>query len=355
MALVLKPKQDDTPKPDDTMTVAGKGPVRFYIVHTVAGQGQITPSDYVLKSPFAIVQENWRDALPKMVQRYPGRGEGLEIDCHGLPGILLLNPQVNMTSLHSFADALRGLLQPYGLVEFLACLVANYDVPALAQRLGSMGRKADAQFLSAWLQDSGKLPDFAGGVNSMEGRGNPELFPHLKRFRDEGLQAGKSHILKCPYPAGTVEATTWQSGWDEAAGVGGARGLVLAPKGPAVPTATRPATNLDHARVAQLAIQSGLPEIGDAYNGPLFCSRAARLLRCTVRASMARQADPETSGMGLDEFLRTYNYKVMPAASWAGHIFEFAPAGGVSYIGFDVPRPVYVPMTPGMEGPLRPA
>ena len=349
MALVLTPKQDDTP------TVAGNGPVRFYIVHTIAGQIQITPSDYVWKSPFAIIQQDWRVALPKMAQRYPGRGEGLEIDCHGEPGILLLDPQVNMTSLNSFAHAVRGLLQPYGRVEFLACLVANYDVPALAQRLGSQGRKADAQFLGAWLQDSGKLPDWAGGVNSAEGHGIPELFPYLKRFRDEGLQAGKSHILKCPYPAGGVEATTWQSGWDEAAGVGGSRGLTLSPKGPAVPTATRPATNLDHARVAQLAIQSGLFELGDAYNGPLFCSRAARLLRCTVRASMARQADPETSGMGLDEFLRTYNYKVMPTASWKGHVFEFTPGGGVSYIGFDVPRPVYVPMTPGSEGPLRPA
>jgi hypothetical protein len=349
MALVLTPKQDDT------MTVAGNGPVRFYIVHTIAGQTQITPSNYVWKSPFAIVQEDWRVALPKMAQRYPGRGEGLEIDCHGLPGILLLDPQVNMTSVHSFAGALGGLLQPYGLVEFLACQVANYDVPALAQYLGSMGRKADAQFLSAWLQDSGKLPDWKGDVNSVEGRGNPEHFAYLKRYRDEGLQAGKSHNLKCPYRAGTLEATTWQSGRDEAAGVVGARGLVFGPKGPAVPTATRPATNLDHVRVAQLAIQSGLLEIGDAYNGPLFCSRAARILCCTVRASMAPQADPETSGMSLDEFLRTYNYKVMPAASWAGHVYEFAPAGGVRYLGFDVPRPVFVPMTPGMEGPLRPA
>jgi hypothetical protein len=349
MALVLTPKQDDT------MTVAGNGPVRFYIVHTIAGQTQITPSNYVWKSPFAIVQEDWRVALPKMAQRYPGRGEGLEIDCHGLPGILLLNPQVNLTSLHNFADAVRGLLQPYGLVEFLACQVANYDVPALAQYLGSMGRKADAQFLSAWLHDSGKLPDWKGDVNSLEGRPDPEVSAHMKRIREEGLQAGKSHILKCPYGAGTVQATTWQSAWDEANMAGGARGLVLAPKGPARPTATRPATNLDHVRVAQLAIQSGLLEIGDNYNGPLFCSRAASLLRCTVRASMASQSDPETSGMSLDEFLRTYNYKVMPAASWSGHIFEFSPAGKVAYIGFDVPRPVYVPMTPGMEGPLRPA
>src|ERR1017187_9858355 len=198
MALVLKPKQDDT------MTVAGNGPVRFYIVHTVSGQGRITPSDYVLKSPFAIVQEDWRVALPKMAQRYPGRGEGLEIDCHGLPGILLLDPQVNMTSLHNFADALGGLLQPYGLVEFLACQVANYDVPALAQYLGSMGRKADAQFLTAWLQDSGKLPDWKGDVNSAEGRPDPGVSAAVKRIREEGLQAGKNHILKCPYAAGTV-------------------------------------------------------------------------------------------------------------------------------------------------------
>ena len=80
MALVLKPKQDDT------MTVAGNGPVRFYIVHTAAGQAQITPSDYVLKSPFAIVQEDWRVALPKMAQRYPGAGRAWRSTATAYPG-----------------------------------------------------------------------------------------------------------------------------------------------------------------------------------------------------------------------------------------------------------------------------
>ena len=29
---------------------------------------------------------------------------------------------------------------------------------------------------------------------------------------EEGFQAGETHKLKCPYPAGTTEAWSWQSG-----------------------------------------------------------------------------------------------------------------------------------------------
>jgi hypothetical protein len=156
-----------------------------------------------------------------------------------------------------------------------------------------------------------------------------------------------------------LEANTWQSGADMAAGAG-SRDLVLARKDGTVLAGnplehSLPAANLDHARVARLAIESGLLEIGDDNNGPLFCSRAARLLRCKVRASMASQPSQQTSGMGLDEFLSTHNYQVMPTGSWTGHIFEFTPAGGVTYLGYDVPRPVYVPITPGGEGPLKQA
>ena len=68
---------------------------------------------------------------------------------------------------------------------------------------------------------------------------------------------------------------------------------------------------------------------------------------------MAPQPGAQTSGMGLDEFLRTCKYKVMPTGNWAGHVYEFAPDGTVFYLGYDVPRPVYAPMTPGSEGPLR--
>jgi hypothetical protein len=338
------------------MTVTGTGPVRFFIVHEVAGLGGIDPSDYVLKSPFAIIQQNWKDTLPKMARQYPGRGESLEIDCHGAPGLLLIDPQLNLTSLHSFADALRGLLRPYGLVEFLACRVANYDVPALVQHMRSVGRKGDAEFLTAWLRDTGALPKDV--FHKQEGRVDPEISAALKRIRNQGYEAGKLH-QKCPYPAGTLEANTWQSGADMAAGAG-SRDLVLARKDGTVLAGnplehSLPAANLDHARVARLAIESGLLEIGDDNNGPLFCSRAARLLRCKVRASMASQPSQQTSGMGLDEFLSTHNYQVMPTGSWTGHIFEFTPAGGVTYLGYDVPRPVYVPITPGGEGPLKQA
>jgi hypothetical protein len=236
--------------------------------------------------------------------------------------------------------------------------VANYDVLSLAQHFASMGRKADAEFLRAWLKDTDALP--SDTFHSQQGRVDPVISAALKRIANQGYEAGKLH-LKCPYPAGTLEANTWQSGADMAAGPGSSRGLVLGRKdGTALAERElvehrAPASNLDHVRVARLAIESGLLEIGDAANGPLFCSRVARALRCKVRASMASQPSEQTSGMGLDEFLRTHNYKVMPTGSWTGHIFEFAPAGGVAYLGYDVPRPVYVPMTPGGEGPLRPA
>src|ERR1017187_7824004 len=85
MALVLTPK-------DAPMTASGNGPVRFFIVYRAAGQGGFSPSDYVWKSPFASIQEDWTVALPKMARQYPGRAESLEIDCHGTPGILFLCP-----------------------------------------------------------------------------------------------------------------------------------------------------------------------------------------------------------------------------------------------------------------------
>jgi hypothetical protein len=109
---------------------------------------------------------------------------------------------------------------------------------------------------------------------------------------------------------------------------------------------------MDHVRLARLAIETGLPQFGSSNNGPLFCSRAARLLRCTVRAGMSAQYNM-ASGMSLDEFLRTKNYQIDNTDGWVGHVFDFAPGGGVSYVGFNVTRPVFVPITPGGDGPLR--
>ncbi len=43
----------------------------------------------------------------------------------------------------------------------------------------------------------------------------------------------------------------------------------------------------------------------------------------------------------------------MPIGNWAGHVFEFSPGGSVKYLGENVSRPVYMPFTPGGEGPLR--
>jgi hypothetical protein len=335
MALVTSPTEQAAP-----MTVAGNGPVRFYILYELAGQGGIDPSGYVRKSPFAVVQKDWTQALPEMVRRYPGRGEGLEVDCHGDPGILYLQPQVNPTSLPTFASAVRGLLQPYGTVEFLACHVANYDVPWLVDHWKSRPeRKADAEFLNSWLKNDN---DGGGSVD-------PYHSAVAKRLWTKGFEAAKSHNFQCPYGQGTIEANYWQAGADAAKdSPSGGRGVVLH-----MSRGKDRRADMDHARLARLAIETGLTEFGDSHNGPLFCTRAARLLSCTVRAAMSLQPGEMTSGMSMEEFLMTHNYRVMPTGNWRGHVFDFAPGDGVSYVGFNVARPTFVPITPGGEGPLR--
>ncbi len=333
-------------------------PVRFYIVHEVPGQGEIRVADYVRTSPFAIVQQTWTEALPEKARRYPHRGESLEIDCHGIPGALLLQPEVNTNSLPAFAAAARELLQPYGTVEFLACKVASYDVAALIRNWKSTNQRgADVEFLTDWLSDSGGSEWDDGRVHYTDtAHGSSEAF---KRLSDQERRWAAARFLR--------ESTAWPGLTDEQRkrlvddyikelleGGRGARGLSFTAHGPTKPRRAAGA-KLDHARVARLAIETGLLTIGDCYNGPLFCSRAARLFRCTVRAGMPSQPGAMTSGMSLGEFLMTHDYRAMPMGNWAGHVFDFAPGGGVTYRGLNVPRPVYVPMTPGSDGPLRPA
>ena len=86
-----------------------------------------------------------------------------------------------------------------------------------------------------------------------------------------------------------------------------------------------------------------------------FGSRAARLLRCTVRAAMARQPGAMTAGlMDLPEYYNTYDYKVMSIGNWQGHVFDFTPGGEVTYVGLNVKRSLYVQPPPEGEGyPLR--
>jgi len=323
MALVLKPKEAPGAAQKPSPLVAGNEQVRFYIVHEVAGGGAITPSDYVRTSPFAMIQRKWTEALPEMAARFPGRGESLEIDCHGAPGILYLDPQLNRTSLPGFAAAARGLLRPYSTVEFLACKVANFDVPALIEYWKPRyDRKADVDFLTAWLEYNDALEYGGGRVHFNDG---------MTYYEDAVKKMGADEAAR--------QAT---------------RGLVLEPREPKKPARTG-MERLDHVRVVRLAMETGLFSFGDCYNGPLFCSRAARLLGCKVRAAMSPQPGEMTSGMGVGEFLATHDYSVMPIGSWQGHVFDFAPAGGVTYLGYNVPRGVYVPIRPGGEGPLRQA
>jgi len=277
--------------------MAYNGPARFYIVYTKPGFGAITTSDYVLKSPFAIIERDWSQALPEFVQKYPNQAESLELDCHGSPGTIYLQPEITTGSLPAFAAALRGLLRANPLIEVLACRVANYPVRALiAAWQGIPTRKADVEFLTAWLDNT---------VAHEGGRGAVAL-----------INPGAKEVPKPPKPPSPV---------------------ILG----------------DTARVARLAIEYGQVNIGNSPNGPLFCSQMARCLGGRVRAAMASQPAAMTSGMGLCEFLNTPDYRVMPIGNWAGHVFEFSPNGSVTYLGENVSRPVYMPFTPGIDGPLR--
>jgi hypothetical protein len=347
------------PASDQAPVDTGTEPVRFYIVHEIPGQGEIKTSDYVRTSPFAMIQQNWREALPEMARRYPHRGDSLEIDCHGKPGALLLWPELNHNSLPAFASAACELLQPYKTVEFLACKVASYDVAALARVFKLCRRDADAEFLTTWLRDSGGSGFGDGRVGEADTVNG--ISDDFRRMTEQERKWEAARLLR--------ESEVWPGLTDEQRqrlvtdyineqlqGGRGARQLVLTNKftgakvaKPAWPSGAK----LDHVRVARLAMETGLLTIGNCYNGPLFCSRAARMLRCTVRAGMPNQPGAQTSGMGLGEFLRTHDYSAMPIGNWQGHIFDFAPGGGVSYVGLDVPRGTYVPFIPGGDGPLR--
>jgi hypothetical protein len=338
---------------------ADNQPVKFYIVHVVPGQGEIETSEYVMKSPFAIIQREWTDALPEMAQRYPHRGESLEIDCHGKPGALLLQPEVNRTTLPTFAAAARELLRPYRTVEFLACKVANYDVASLIKQLKSMyGRKPDVEFLNAWLGNRGGSEWEDGLVaDSDTVNGISDSFKSISKT-EKAQKATATGLLAQSVDWGLTDQQRKQLVTDymreQLEGSRGSRGLVLRPVAPAKP-ARAGAANLDHARVARLAMETGLDVIGDCYNGPLFCSRAARLLRCTVRAAMAKQPGAMTAGlMDLPEYYNTYDYKVMSIGNWQGHVFDFTPGGEVTYVGLNVKRSLYVQPPPEGEGyPLR--
>jgi hypothetical protein len=340
MGLVLK--QDGSTQ----MTVSGDGPVRFYIVNDFAGN-MVQVADFVEQSPFAMVNKDWREALPEMARKYPGRADSLEINSHGDAGMLYLQPVVQPAGLPSFAAAARGLLVPCGTIELLACRVANYNVASLIEQWkGAPDRKADVDFLRTWLKGT-------GGDSNEDGRvkeGAAHNYEFYTKYWEEGFKAGQAHNLKCPYATSTMQGKFWQEGAEAGAnpGLPGSRGLRLERREPPPKL-----TDMDHTRVARLAIESGINDFGDSFNGPLFCSKLARLFSCKVRAGMSTQWGEMASGMSLDQFLRTNNYKVQSGTSWTGHVFDFSPGGSVTYVGYNVSRPVYVPITPGGDGPAR--
>jgi hypothetical protein len=257
--------------------------MRCYIVDGDA----ITVLDDILQSYWAVVRKDWTIGLAALETKLLMKNEQctwLEVHCHGDPGILHLHPEVNPDNVMTFITTLQRIMRPGGRIEFLACLVGAFDARELADQLNAAGKsKDDVELLRAWSKDYVELGrEFYRWVGSA----NPDEI------------------------------------------VGGLPGRLPA--------------NLDHARVARLAISSSQWKLGRYWNGPKFCSRVAQSTLCTVRAAMRKQAEEyELAGKG------------SPFGRWDGLVFDFLPTGAVEYVGYNVPRPVYFPQDPTGEGATK--
>lgn len=78
--------------------------------------------------PNAVSGVDWPRTLAALAARQNGRPlpGHLEINCHGDYGRLMLQPAVDMSNVSRFAGLIRRLMTG-GLIEILACYVANWD------------------------------------------------------------------------------------------------------------------------------------------------------------------------------------------------------------------------------------
>ena len=131
----------DTQSPAQPVRFPGVGPNerRLYIVnHQVDGINVYSGID---KSPDAIVDQDWAQALPKFIASHPGNPfTGAEIHCHGKSGFLALGADpngrvgnVDIRNVKQFGSYLRALLKPGSLIELLACKVVSFPVDHILQ------------------------------------------------------------------------------------------------------------------------------------------------------------------------------------------------------------------------------
>ena len=110
--------------------------MRFYLNSNAADK--IGVSAAVGSSPYAASTHAWQHGLKRLADTYCPKGpEGdvLEINSHGNPATLVFYPQVSFHNMQVFADLVRPLIKPGGMVEVLACHVAQFHPDALSSRI----------------------------------------------------------------------------------------------------------------------------------------------------------------------------------------------------------------------------
>ena len=104
---------------------------RLYLVNAKDG---IDVYSGIMKSPDAIIDQDWVKALTALADGSPKPFyDGVEIHCHGQPAEALLTPRVTLSNVDQFGQFLRRVVKPNGLIEILACEVARFDLFELAK------------------------------------------------------------------------------------------------------------------------------------------------------------------------------------------------------------------------------
>ncbi len=250
----------------------------------------------VNESEFAAEGVNWPVTMAKLADKHCPKGPlggRLEINSHGWPAQILLQPNVTLRNLEQFAAAVRRLIKPGSAIEILACWIAAFPANAVEDELAATHRHPPAPVLPRPAATS------RGLVLAVKPPPPPKpalTGAQIRLLALHAIATGKELLFSSSY------------------------------------TGTR---NVSPATEAY----------NDAVNGPLFCSRLAKRTGCFVRAGMVPQAEEgENSG---NAWFNT------PIGDWEGHILDFSPTGDVKYVGFNVPRPVFRTHDMYGDGPLR--
>lgn len=245
-------------------------------------------------SPYAAEGVNWPTTMAELAAKHCPKGptgHRLEINSHGWPAQILLQPYVNFQNLHQFTTLVRRLIKPGGAIEILSCWVAAFPADDVADALLASRPSAPPPSRAA--------APARGLVFHATEPTPPKLTLSGPQVRLLAMRAIASHqelIFPTHFTGGRTPAP-------------------------------------------------GTSEYAAAANGPLFCTRLAKATRCVVRAAMIPQLE-EGEGSGN----RWFN---TPIGNWEGHVLDFQPTGDVRYAGFNVPRPVFRTHDEHGDGPLR--